>query len=158
MPVFDPADAPTVVPKTRAVGPDTATAPCAPLRDDVLAPEARYHYRYGYALSITLYGAERFVTGVVRNLSVGGFFVETTERLEVGEICQFDLVLPAATFWCSGRVSWVGDSDRPDFEGMGIEFETVSEDLREALRDGLSHRARQGAQGASSSTAAEGSR
>ena len=154
MTVSDPADVPTVVPKTRAVGPDTSTAPGAPVRDDLAAPESRYHYRYGYGLNITLYGDHTFCSGVVRNLSVGGFFVETADRFAVGETCQFDLALPSATVWCSGRVSWLREGEMP---GMGIEFEVVSEALRAALRDGVIRHDRQVGPSASSNTAAEGS-
>jgi Tfp pilus assembly protein PilZ len=156
MTVLDPSSVPTFVPQTRDVNPDTETAPYAPIRGQSVDPETRFDRRYGYELPITLYATKSFCTGLVRNLSVGGFFVETNERFEVGESCEFDLVLPSSTVWCSGRVSWVSDPDSRSYSGMGITFESVSDALREALRDGVIRHARQEGQDASSSREAGG--
>jgi len=156
MTVLDLSSTPTFVPLTRDIGPDAETVPVAPNRGQRTEPETRFDRRYGYELPITLYATKSFCSGLVRNLSIGGFFVETTARFEIGESCEFDLVMPSATVWCSGRVSWVSDPNSTTCSGMGITFESVSDALREALRDGVIRHARQEAQDASTSRGAGG--
>ncbi len=142
MKVLDPTDAPTEVPPSRGVDPDSATAPCAPNRRRWLGLEDRYHVRYEAQFDVTLYGTNNFCSGVVRNLSEGGFFVESKRLLDVGEVCQFDLDLPLATVWCTGTVRWIKPATSTARGGMGLAFEDPSDELLEAIRESLDRRAR----------------
>lgn len=156
MTVLDPDTVPTEVSTERRFDPDSVTVPAAVNRGDELGLIARYHTRYDYELDVTLYGENAFCSGVVRNLSIGGFFVETPQALPVGELCQFDLALPSETLWCTGRVCWVRARNRVHRAGMGIEFQDISDQMREALGGTVNLLAHLAGQGETSSTRAEG--
>jgi uncharacterized protein (TIGR02266 family) len=72
----------------------------------------------------------------IRNVSLGGVFIETRYPFPVGAMVEFEFQLPghAATYQAKGIVRWANDGTIPDQAiGMGIEFIEVAQKTREVI-------------------------
>jgi hypothetical protein len=57
----------------------------------------------------------------ILDISIGGVFIETTDRFKVGETITLNFALPesASPFSLSGKVAWSGP------QGFGVKFDTL---------------------------------
>jgi CheY-like chemotaxis protein len=72
----------------------------------------------------------------LRDLSVGGAFVETAFPGTPGRVLQISFALPDGTrIECFGRIAWINKTHAKFPPGFGVQFSLVPKQLREALRD-----------------------
>jgi uncharacterized protein (TIGR02266 family) len=72
----------------------------------------------------------------IRNVSIGGVFIETSALYEQGTVVDFEFVVPGRSdvVHAQGVVRWVNKGGRQDqTEGIGVEFLKVATPHREAL-------------------------
>ena len=82
---------------------------------------------------------EHFLLEETQNLSVGGIFIETREPVPLGSRLEvaFDLPGDGGRIVAAGAVVWVNEyrTEGPNPNpGMGIRFETMSDEYRAALQ------------------------
>lgn len=82
--------------------------------------------------------AETLLDGAGADLSLGGMYVRSSEKLHVGESVEveFTLETPDANFDIEGTVRWTQLEEERDGRkiwGMGIQFETLTERQRNLL-------------------------
>jgi uncharacterized protein (TIGR02266 family) len=101
--------------------------------------DERAHRRLALELEVTLHSDSNFYLGLTENLSTGGIFVATHIVQGLGTAVTLTLRLPnrKAPLTLGGRVRWVREySDAHDAPpGMGIEFEAMSDDDAQAIRE-----------------------
>jgi uncharacterized protein (TIGR02266 family) len=98
---------------------------------------ARQYQRLPLTVEVDVSSANTFWTGLTRNVSRGGLFLEAEEPLPIGTTLAFTLrvdTLPADTE-VRGVVRWVradcGDDELPP--GMGIQFVGLAPHVEEAI-------------------------
>jgi uncharacterized protein (TIGR02266 family) len=117
------------------------------MEDPMAAPvstDARAHPRLSLELEVSLQSDSNFYIGLTENLSNGGIFVATHLVQPIGTVVALTLRLPnrKEPLKLGGRVKWIRDFsetlDAPP--GMGIAFETISEDGVRAVHEFLAAR------------------
>ena len=76
----------------------------------------------------------------IRNVSMGGVFIDTRHPFRVGSMVEFDFTVPGSTemIRAKGLVKWSNDGSQGELPaGMGIEFLEVSTTSRDAISDYL---------------------
>ena len=88
--------------------------------------ERRKHPRRPCSIEVSL-ATWRFFTERIRNISVGGVFVETSEAFSVGQHVKLMFSPPhrGEPVEINGQVAWIVP------EGIGVRFTTTSGDLEE---------------------------
>jgi len=99
--------------------------------------DTRRHARVPYYLQVNIYGAERFCRALVRNLSLGGLYVECYDLLDADDRVCVDLELPGGRISVGARIAWVGDPTNEDPPGMGLEFVNPSPAVLALLRGAI---------------------
>jgi hypothetical protein len=96
------------------------------LLEDLRASDRRRHPRIPCSIAVALDG---FFTDVIRNISVGGVFIETSEAFQPGKALELEFSLPnqEQRFKVIGKIAWRSP------EGIGVSFTAVSEELRRIL-------------------------
>jgi uncharacterized protein (TIGR02266 family) len=71
------------------------------------------------------------------NINEGGLFIETDKPAEPETAVQLSFQLPGASepVKVEGRVAWISDGTRGYPQGMGIQFQTLSSEVRERIND-----------------------
>lgn len=72
----------------------------------------------------------------IRNVSMGGVFIETRYPFKLGSLVEFDFNMPGSSdlVHAKGLVKWTNDGSLRDLPvGMGIEFVEVSSVARDAI-------------------------
>jgi uncharacterized protein (TIGR02266 family) len=66
----------------------------------------------------------------ILDISIGGVFIETSERLPVGEDITLNFTLPSSSqpFSMAGKIAWSGP------QGFGVKFESVPTPQGSALK------------------------
>jgi uncharacterized protein (TIGR02266 family) len=66
----------------------------------------------------------------ILDISIGGVFVETRDRLKVGETVVLNFTLPEATkpFSVTGKIAWSGP------QGFGVKFERLDQQEGNAIK------------------------
>jgi uncharacterized protein (TIGR02266 family) len=103
--------------------------------------DSRAYRRLSLELEVTLQSDSNFYMGLTENLSGGGIFVATHSIQPIGTVVALTLRLPTSVkpLILGGRVRWL----REFFDGleappgMGIEFETISEEDSRTIREFL---------------------
>lgn len=142
-PVPAPAPAPAA-----AAPPEPEAAPAPPATPaPARAPggtykEARSSPRMRMHTEVTLGSESNFYTGFSGDLSEGGVFVATYEKLlPPGTPVEISIALPnRASVQVPGKVRWVRDAHERTpgvFPGMGIQFDALSEEVSAAIRSFL---------------------
>lgn len=99
-----------------------------------LHDERRSSPRKKLQVGIGLHSDSQIFVGYSEDLSDGGVFVATYQRLEPGSPVALDLELPTgATVSCRGRVAWVRDGSDLHRPGLGVAFEELSSAARDAI-------------------------
>jgi uncharacterized protein (TIGR02266 family) len=93
--------------------------------------QRRKHAREPIALLVEYEGAQELIGDFTENLSVGGTFVRTTRKLQVGEIVKLTLSFPGLLrpLRVAGVVRWVREGDGDD-AGAGIQFSETPDVLK----------------------------
>ncbi len=109
-----------------------------------VSTDARSHRRLSLELEVSLQSDSNFYIGLTENLSNGGIFVATHLVQPIGTVVSITLRLPnrKEPLALGGRVKWVREfSDTLEVPpGMGIEFETISDDCARAIHEFLAAR------------------
>lgn len=99
--------------------------------------ETRKFSRVPFKVDATITVANRHFSGSVGNLSMSGMFLETPERLEIGEPVDIRIVLsgtsPEISISFTGHVSRVTDS------GLGFNFDKIDIDSYTHLKNIISY-------------------
>lgn len=106
-------------------------------------PNRRYSRRVQLDVDIGFHSETNFFVGFAEDISDGGLFVATYDRLPVGTELTLSLVLPGGKqVVVSGRVTWIRDpNDEEVTPGVGVRFERLDEDDRRAIDRFLKKRA-----------------
>lgn len=98
--------------------------------------------RLRFEVAIDLHSRSNFYTGVTENISEGGIFMATEERLPLGTRIDLAFALPGGEdIRTQGVVRWIREPAGHLAGGLGIGFEELSEDAYLAIRDFLESRA-----------------
>jgi uncharacterized protein (TIGR02266 family) len=108
---------------------------------DTRTPEAqgrraRQDQRLPLAVEVDVASANTFWTGLTRNVSRGGLFVESETPLAVGTVLTFTLRIDTVPSDADvrGIVRWVRPEDHGDLPaGMGIQFVDLDPALADAI-------------------------
>ena len=101
--------------------------------------DKRKHERRALELPITVSDAANRVVAIIQfstqDVSAGGAFVRSHLLFEIGEVLQLQFALPdGRTIHASGKVMRVARDTGDDVvPGMGIQFEDLGDDDRDAL-------------------------
>ncbi|MGC4117366.1 MAG: TIGR02266 family protein [Myxococcales bacterium] len=138
-----PATATPAPPAPVAVPP--APAPVPQRAADGLFGEARREARQRVQAEVTLGSESNFYTGFSGDLSEGGVFVATYEKLlPPGTAVEVALALPnRPPIKVTGKVKWVretADHSPGVFPGMGIQFEVVQPEALSVIKSFLQRR------------------
>src|SRR5947209_3659544 len=96
------------------------------------------------SLEISLGSASNFWVASADNISEGGVFIATRELKPIGSQMEMTIRLPDpfGLVWTTGQVRWIretaANADAP--LGMGIRFESLSEESLRAIRGFLASR------------------
>lgn len=98
--------------------------------------------RKRFEVSIDLHSRSNFYTGITENISEGGVFIATDERLPLGTQVDLAFALPSGEeIRTHGVVRWIREPSGHLAGGMGLGFEEVSEEAYLAIREFLESRA-----------------
>lgn len=98
--------------------------------------------RRRFEVSIDLHSRSNFYTGITENISEGGIFIATEERLPLGTRVDLAFSLPGGEeIRTHGVVRWIREPSGQLAGGMGLGFEEVSEEAYLAIREFLESRA-----------------
>lgn len=136
----EPAAMPLVRPKKRR-----AVLELVPDADDPRPPaERRDRDRVALEVDIGMRSETNFFAGFGDDVSEGGIFVATYDRLPIGTELTLSFVLPSgAQVVVRGRVAWLREGSGFDSEfhpGMGVSFADLDEAGRAAIREYMQHR------------------
>lgn len=122
------------------------TAPAMDMPIDAADPaERRRAPRAELVAGLGLYSESNFYAGFTEDISEGGVFVASYVLLPVGSRVSLEVALPGNfEIHASGVVRWLRHSDGAEDSappGMGIQFDAISDDDRELIREFVQNRA-----------------
>jgi len=105
--------------------------------------DRRYSRRVDLDVDIGLHSETNFFVGFAEDISDGGLFVATYDLLPIGTELTLSLVLPGGRqIVAPARVTWIRDPHDGDLApGVGVRFERLDEEDREAIDRFLKKRA-----------------
>lgn len=113
-----------------------------PIGLDTPDAKRRQMPRLRFEVAIDLHSRSNFYTGVTENISEGGLFIATEERLPLGTEVELAFTLPAGQqIRAHGVVRWTREPAGRLAGGIGIGFEGLSEAAYEAIGQFLERRA-----------------
>lgn len=89
--------------------------------------ERRASSRVHIEVEVTLESESHFFTGLSGDLSKGGIFLSTYQRLEVGRPVQMEFTLPGGKVVARGTVQWARAASEGASPGVGVAFESLSD-------------------------------
>lgn len=111
-------------------------------RDEVKSARRRQLPRLRFEVGIDLHSRSNFYTGTTENISEGGIFIATEERLALGTPVELAFSLPSGEeIRARGEVRWQRESAGHLAGGMGVGFEELSEDAYMTISQFLESRA-----------------
>lgn len=111
-------------------------------RDDAKAARRRQQPRQRFEAAVDLHSRSNFYTGVTENISEGGLFIATEERLPIGTPVDLAFSLPSGEdLRLKGVVRWTRETAGGLAGGLGIGFEELTEEAYLAVRTFLESRA-----------------
>jgi uncharacterized protein (TIGR02266 family) len=91
--------------------------------------ERREGARIAIALEVALSGDSEFFAGISGDIARGGLFVGTYRTLPIGESVELTFSLPnGAVIHTHGRVRWARAASTGAAPGLGISFESLSDE------------------------------
>jgi len=128
--------------ETRASSPSRARPPS--ISPKAAGLENRVHHRAKLKVQVDFESDHNFFTGFSSDISEGGLFVATVNLQPLGSPVEVAFALPTGEqVVAKGVVRWLreaNDKDATVQPGMGIQFETLSEDARDAVHQFISQR------------------
>lgn len=116
-------------------------------RSDEPSPEApffeqRTSQRVSVAVDIHLSSESHFYSGLSGDISEGGLFVSTYRPLSVGSEVDVEFSLPGTErpVHARGEVRWIREHSAEQPRGVGIAFETLSDEDRDEIHSFCSSR------------------
>jgi uncharacterized protein (TIGR02266 family) len=103
------------------------------LPDAVDPTERRSDPRIRIETDVTMGGHGRVLTGVMSDVSLGGFFVATYSPVPVGTRLSVRFRLPTGLVVGTGTVRWVREGRPGRLAGLGIQLAEVAESDRAVL-------------------------
>ncbi len=102
--------------------------------ESAAASERRSGPRRKLEAEIGLNSQSQFYVGFSEDLSDGGLFVATYERIPLDSAVHVSFELPSGTrVSTAGRVVWVREASEEHAPGVGVAFDSLSEEEREAI-------------------------
>jgi uncharacterized protein (TIGR02266 family) len=97
--------------------------------------ERRRSERYALVLPVDYSAVDAFFTEFSANINEGGMFIETNEPAPLGTVIELQFRLPGLDrpLEVSATVAWLSDGKAESPAGMGVEFNELSPDAREAI-------------------------
>ncbi len=97
-------------------------------------PDRRRHPRAEMVVEVRLEGSDETLAGITENIGVGGLFIATSHRVELGTLLHVSCALPDGHIVrADGLVSWFREETDEADPGIGVEFVALSEQDRELL-------------------------
>jgi len=88
--------------------------------------EIRNHRRVPLEVEVSMSSESQFFAGITGNISEGGLFVCTYQRLAIDQRVEINLVLESGdSISAQGRVRWVREASDHACPGIGIEFDEI---------------------------------
>jgi uncharacterized protein (TIGR02266 family) len=105
-------------------------SPCAPSSDDGARPssaERRRRERHNCEFEVEFLSDTHFMSGITQDLSEGGIFIATYQRLPIGTKVELSFELPGEQrVETEGEVRWIRDERGDTRPGLGIAFTKLS--------------------------------
>ena len=98
-----------------------------------LSAERRSAARKGLTVEVTMESDSHFFTGLSGDLSRGGVFIATYQRLSVGDDVYLHFVLPSGEVRVRGRVRWSREASGDRGPGFGVSFEDIPDEAKKAI-------------------------
>jgi uncharacterized protein (TIGR02266 family) len=96
--------------------------------------ERRIAPRYAAEIQVTLTSESQFFAGITGDISTGGVFIATYEERPIGTVFELTFTLPRATVTARGTVRWVRPVSSGAIPGLGIVFDDLPEESRDAIQ------------------------
>jgi uncharacterized protein (TIGR02266 family) len=90
------------------------------------SPERRAAQRTALDAEISLESESQFFTALGGNLSTGGVFVATYQKVPIGAHVDVVVALPDGALHATGTVRWIRDVSSGAAPGLGIAFERIA--------------------------------
>jgi len=103
--------------------------------------DQRRHSRYGFQVHVTCRNVNTVFSGVTRNVSRGGCFIQTESPLPPGTTIWLEFSftdIPVNLGSIQGRVAWSTGSDG-SIQGMGIAYENVPDVVEDLMNEFIDH-------------------
>ena len=99
------------------------------------AHERRRSGRHDLKIPVDYSAVDAFFSEFTSNINEGGMFVETETPPPLDSIVQLQCRLPdlERPVKLRGRVAWVSDGKSDTPQGMGIEFQDLSDEIRQTI-------------------------
>lgn len=106
-------------------------------RAQPLGPERRSHDRVELKLPVDYSSVDAFFSDFTQNINEGGMFIETETEAELGTLVQLQFRLPGdqEPIAVQGRVAWLSDGKADSPQGVGIEFQDLSNETRARINE-----------------------
>lgn len=119
------------------------SAQTLPMKIPLEAPklgERRDKRRLALEREVSLNSETNFYVGVTENVSQGGLFIRTEQKLSVGQRVGLSLTLSEGGehIECVGEVRWIQPGSDPP--GYGLRFTNLTPETREAIDKFIAHR------------------
>ncbi len=104
--------------------------------------ERREGDRVAIALEVALTGNSQFFAGITGDIARGGLFVCTYRTLEIGTTVDLSFSLPdGVMIKTTGTVRWTRPASAGAEPGLGISFDSLSDEDRARIESFCEHRA-----------------
>jgi uncharacterized protein (TIGR02266 family) len=101
---------------------------------DTPQQDVRSHPRAPLEVEVSMSSESQFFAGISGNISEGGLFVCTYQRLPLDQPVEVNLVLESGeSVVARGHVRWVREATDGSCPGVGIEFDEIDAKAREAI-------------------------
>lgn len=132
-----------VVPGTEPTAP--VEIPSVKSTSDEARASKRQGQRFPMKVDVNYHSEHNFYTGLLQNISSGGLFIATHQLCKIGDSLEITFSIPGLNRVCVAKcvVRWVRDYDphSPDMvPGMGVQFESLDNDVRAAVELFIKHR------------------
>ena len=99
--------------------------------------ERRKSERENIKIPVDYSAVDAFFSEFTTNINEGGMFVETENPAPIDSTVQMQIRLPdlRQPIKLGGRVAWISDGKGEAPPGMGIEFQDLTDQVRETIND-----------------------
>lgn len=105
-----------------------------------MSSERRQNPRIALSIDVDLESGTNFYTGLTRDISAGGVFIETEMAIPVGEELSLRLCILEKNFTLRSQVMWSMASADGKILGVGCRFVRLQAAQRKAIEDFMAQR------------------